>query len=167
MFLLQALESSSTLIIEFRAEEEKAIWLKGLIQATYQASVRYKISLLDLKCPNLFISLVLIFEICIYSGYRLLRQLMFWEEQLILSLTLVNHRSWTQKQLTLSLMGHWWRQSYLYMERLVFLSVDPSCQSNYRVLIILGFGYFSKFIAMHNCSLGGNEDRRKSYKPTD
>lgn len=34
----KALESSSTLIIEFRAEEEKAIWLKGLIQATYQAS---------------------------------------------------------------------------------------------------------------------------------
>lgn len=43
----------------------------------------------------------------------------------------------------------------------MFLSVDPSCQSNYGVLIILGFGYFSKFIAMHNCSLGGNEDRRK------
>ncbi|ONI27903.1 hypothetical protein PRUPE_1G110200 [Prunus persica] len=34
----KALESSSTLIIEFRAEEEKAVWLKGLIQATYQAS---------------------------------------------------------------------------------------------------------------------------------
>ncbi|KAL5541456.1 hypothetical protein UlMin_009166 [Ulmus minor] len=34
----KALESSSTWILEFRDEEEKATWLKGLIQATYQAS---------------------------------------------------------------------------------------------------------------------------------
>ncbi|PON64877.1 Phosphatidylinositol-4, 5-bisphosphate phosphodiesterase gamma [Parasponia andersonii] len=34
----KALESSSTWIIAFRDEEEKATWLKGLILATYQAS---------------------------------------------------------------------------------------------------------------------------------
>ncbi|PRQ39555.1 putative vacuolar protein sorting-associated protein [Rosa chinensis] len=34
----KALESSSSLIIEFRGEEEKVVWLKRLIQATYQAS---------------------------------------------------------------------------------------------------------------------------------
>jgi hypothetical protein len=39
IYLFQALESSSTLVVEFRDEEEKATWLKGLIQATYQASV--------------------------------------------------------------------------------------------------------------------------------
>lgn len=44
IYLFQALESSSSLIIEFRGEEEKVVWLKGLIQATYQASVWYKIS---------------------------------------------------------------------------------------------------------------------------
>ncbi|KAJ7955294.1 calcium-dependent lipid-binding family protein [Quillaja saponaria] len=38
MDVLKALESSSSWIIEFRDEEEKAIWLKGLMQATYQAS---------------------------------------------------------------------------------------------------------------------------------
>lgn len=36
--ILQALESSSTWIIEFQGEE-KAAWLRGLVQATYQASV--------------------------------------------------------------------------------------------------------------------------------
>jgi hypothetical protein len=35
----QALESSSTWVVEFHDEEEKVTWLKGLIQATYQASV--------------------------------------------------------------------------------------------------------------------------------
>ncbi|KAK7264763.1 hypothetical protein RJT34_32373 [Clitoria ternatea] len=37
MDIQKALESSSTWILDFR-EEEKASWLKGLIQATYQAS---------------------------------------------------------------------------------------------------------------------------------
>lgn len=39
----QALESSSTWVVEFCDEEEKVTWLKGLIQATYQASVCSKI----------------------------------------------------------------------------------------------------------------------------
>ncbi|RVX21853.1 putative ribonuclease H protein [Vitis vinifera] len=34
----KALESSSTLVIEFRDEEEKTTWLRGLTQATYRAS---------------------------------------------------------------------------------------------------------------------------------
>ncbi|OMO58554.1 Vacuolar protein sorting-associated protein 13 [Corchorus olitorius] len=34
----KALESSGTWVIEFQGEEEKVIWLRGLIQATYQAS---------------------------------------------------------------------------------------------------------------------------------
>ncbi|XP_010679516.3 uncharacterized protein LOC104894866 isoform X2 [Beta vulgaris subsp. vulgaris] len=34
----KALESSSTLIIEFQNEDDKNIWLKGLVKATYQAS---------------------------------------------------------------------------------------------------------------------------------
>ncbi|XVE82332.1 hypothetical protein DITRI_Ditri15bG0139900 [Diplodiscus trichospermus] len=34
----KALESSSTWVIEFRGEEDKMTWLRGLIQATYQAS---------------------------------------------------------------------------------------------------------------------------------
>ncbi|KAF3970469.1 hypothetical protein CMV_005848 [Castanea mollissima] len=38
MDIQKALESSSTLILEFRDEEEKTTWLKGLILATYQAS---------------------------------------------------------------------------------------------------------------------------------
>ncbi|CAK7326271.1 unnamed protein product [Dovyalis caffra] len=38
MDIQQALESSSTWVLEFRDDEEKACWLKGLIQATYQAS---------------------------------------------------------------------------------------------------------------------------------
>ena len=36
--ILQALESSSTWIIEFQGEK-KAAWLRGLVQAIYQASV--------------------------------------------------------------------------------------------------------------------------------
>lgn len=44
-YLYQALESSSTWIIAFRDEEEKATWLKELIIATYQASVWHKILL--------------------------------------------------------------------------------------------------------------------------
>ncbi|KAB2599256.1 hypothetical protein D8674_009527 [Pyrus ussuriensis x Pyrus communis] len=42
----KALESPTTLIIEFRAEHEKAIWLKGLIQATYQASAPPSVNVL-------------------------------------------------------------------------------------------------------------------------
>ncbi|KAI4344734.1 hypothetical protein L6164_011925 [Bauhinia variegata] len=34
----KALESSSTWILDFQEEDEKAVWFKGLIQATYQAS---------------------------------------------------------------------------------------------------------------------------------
>lgn len=33
------MESSSTLIIEFQGDDEKAVWLKELVQATYRASV--------------------------------------------------------------------------------------------------------------------------------
>lgn len=39
LFSVQALESSSTWILAFRDEDEKTSWLKGLILATYQASV--------------------------------------------------------------------------------------------------------------------------------
>ncbi|RXH80093.1 hypothetical protein DVH24_041240 [Malus domestica] len=42
----KALESPTTLIIEFRAEHEKDIWLKGLIQATYQASAPPSVNVL-------------------------------------------------------------------------------------------------------------------------
>ncbi|XP_059444630.1 uncharacterized protein LOC132176414 [Corylus avellana] len=38
MDIQKALESSSTWVVEFHDEEEKVTWLKGLIQATYQAS---------------------------------------------------------------------------------------------------------------------------------
>ncbi|KAK7388051.1 hypothetical protein VNO78_22854 [Psophocarpus tetragonolobus] len=38
MDISKALECSSTWILDFREEEEKASWLKGLVQATYQAS---------------------------------------------------------------------------------------------------------------------------------
>ncbi|KAJ6689863.1 hypothetical protein OIU85_006185 [Salix viminalis] len=38
MDIQQALESSSTWILEFQNDEEKTCWLKGLIQATYLAS---------------------------------------------------------------------------------------------------------------------------------
>ncbi|KAM1609645.1 hypothetical protein ACFXTN_020154 [Malus domestica] len=43
----KALESPTTLIIEFRAEDEKAIWLKGLIQATYKASAPPSVNVLE------------------------------------------------------------------------------------------------------------------------
>jgi len=36
---MQALESTNTLVIEFRNEIEKADWMKALVQATYRASV--------------------------------------------------------------------------------------------------------------------------------
>lgn len=39
MDIQKALESSSTWILDFREEEEKGAWFKGLIQATYQASI--------------------------------------------------------------------------------------------------------------------------------
>ncbi|XP_050374958.1 uncharacterized protein LOC126792594 [Argentina anserina] len=42
----KALESSSSLIIEFRGEEEKVVWLKGLVQATYQASAPPSVDIL-------------------------------------------------------------------------------------------------------------------------
>ncbi|KAM1215633.1 hypothetical protein ACFX13_012262 [Malus domestica] len=42
----KTLESPTTLIIEFRAEHEKDIWLKGLIQATYQASAPPSVNVL-------------------------------------------------------------------------------------------------------------------------
>lgn len=45
----KALESFSTLVIEFRDAEEKGTWLRGLMQATYRASVQYK-SLFFLLC---------------------------------------------------------------------------------------------------------------------
>jgi len=50
--ILQALESSSTWIIEFQGEE-KAAWLRGLVQATYQASV-YLHNLFDFFFSGLF-----------------------------------------------------------------------------------------------------------------
>ncbi|ERM95782.1 hypothetical protein AMTR_s00700p00004930, partial [Amborella trichopoda] len=34
----KALESSSTLIIEFTDDEEKALWIRGLVQETYRTS---------------------------------------------------------------------------------------------------------------------------------
>ncbi|TQD96908.1 hypothetical protein C1H46_017513, partial [Malus baccata] len=45
--ITEALESPTTLIIEFRAEDEKAIWLKGLIQATYKASAPPSVNVLE------------------------------------------------------------------------------------------------------------------------
>ncbi|GAV71650.1 DUF946 domain-containing protein/DUF1162 domain-containing protein/Chorein_N domain-containing protein [Cephalotus follicularis] len=46
MELQKALESSSTWVIEFQNEDEKAIWFKGLIQATYQASAPASVNIL-------------------------------------------------------------------------------------------------------------------------
>ncbi|CAK9187594.1 unnamed protein product [Ilex paraguariensis] len=43
----KALESFSTLIIEFRDEEEKATWLRGLTQATYRASAPPSLDMLE------------------------------------------------------------------------------------------------------------------------
>ncbi|XWS14258.1 hypothetical protein CRYUN_Cryun36dG0107400 [Craigia yunnanensis] len=42
----KALESSGTCVIEFRGEEEKITWLRGLIQATYQASAPPSVDIL-------------------------------------------------------------------------------------------------------------------------
>ncbi|XP_047337153.1 uncharacterized protein LOC124940662 [Impatiens glandulifera] len=42
----KALESFSTLVIEFQNQEEKASWLRGLMQATYQASVPSSVDIL-------------------------------------------------------------------------------------------------------------------------
>ncbi|KAL8152479.1 LOW QUALITY PROTEIN: hypothetical protein V2J09_010239 [Rumex salicifolius] len=42
----KALESSSTLIIEFRNEDDKSLWLKGLTKATYQASAPFSIDMI-------------------------------------------------------------------------------------------------------------------------
>ncbi|KAJ6768459.1 hypothetical protein OIU74_022180, partial [Salix koriyanagi] len=46
MDIQQALESSSTWILEFQNDEEKTCWLKGLIQATYLASAPPSIDVL-------------------------------------------------------------------------------------------------------------------------
>ncbi|KAG2726780.1 hypothetical protein I3760_01G128300 [Carya illinoinensis] len=46
MDIQKALESSSTWVVLFSNEEEKVIWLKGLIQATYQASAPPSVDLL-------------------------------------------------------------------------------------------------------------------------
>ncbi|MQL90982.1 hypothetical protein Taro_023594, partial [Colocasia esculenta] len=42
----KALESSNTLIIEFQSDTEKAVWLRGLVQATYRASTPPDIDIL-------------------------------------------------------------------------------------------------------------------------
>ncbi|KAK8661863.1 hypothetical protein V6N13_091452 [Hibiscus sabdariffa] len=42
----KALESSGTWVIEFRGEEKKITWLRGLIQATYQASTPPSVDIL-------------------------------------------------------------------------------------------------------------------------
>ncbi|KEH32375.1 calcium-dependent lipid-binding-like protein [Medicago truncatula] len=46
MDIQKALESSSTWILDFREEEEKGCWFKGLIQATYQASTPLSVDVL-------------------------------------------------------------------------------------------------------------------------
>ncbi|XP_057959044.1 uncharacterized protein LOC131151699 [Malania oleifera] len=46
MEIQKALESSSTLVVEFQDEEEKATWLKGLTQATYRASAPPSVDIL-------------------------------------------------------------------------------------------------------------------------
>ncbi|KAE9601531.1 hypothetical protein Lalb_Chr13g0298811 [Lupinus albus] len=43
----KSLESSSTWILDFREEDEKASWFKGLIQATYQASAPPSVNVLS------------------------------------------------------------------------------------------------------------------------
>ncbi|XP_019431159.1 PREDICTED: uncharacterized protein LOC109338390 isoform X1 [Lupinus angustifolius] len=47
MNIQKALESSSTWILDFREEEEKASWFKGLVQATYQASAPPSVNVLS------------------------------------------------------------------------------------------------------------------------
>lgn len=42
----KALESSSTLVVKFRDEKEKASWLRGLVQATYRASATPSVDIL-------------------------------------------------------------------------------------------------------------------------
>ncbi|XP_022721975.1 uncharacterized protein LOC111279261 isoform X3 [Durio zibethinus] len=49
----KALESSGTWVIEFRGEEEKITWLRGLIQATYQASAPPSVDLLGEKSDDI------------------------------------------------------------------------------------------------------------------
>ncbi|GAB2300237.1 hypothetical protein Dimus_034275 [Dionaea muscipula] len=51
MDLQKALESSSTLIIEFQNQDDKSAWLKGLIQATYQASAPFSVDILGYSNP--------------------------------------------------------------------------------------------------------------------
>ncbi|KAJ9559357.1 hypothetical protein OSB04_013971 [Centaurea solstitialis] len=43
---IQALESSSTLVVKFPNEKEKASWLRGLVQATYRASATASVDIL-------------------------------------------------------------------------------------------------------------------------
>ncbi|KAD5802908.1 hypothetical protein E3N88_14268 [Mikania micrantha] len=42
----KALESSSTLVVKFQNEKEKASWLRGLVQATYRASATSSVDIL-------------------------------------------------------------------------------------------------------------------------
>ncbi|XP_028051145.1 uncharacterized protein LOC114255802 isoform X2 [Camellia sinensis] len=46
MDIQKALESFSTLVIEFQDEEEKGTWLRGLMQATYRASAPSSVNIL-------------------------------------------------------------------------------------------------------------------------
>lgn len=46
MDIQKALESSSTMVVMFRDEKEKASWLRGLVQATYRASATSSIDIL-------------------------------------------------------------------------------------------------------------------------
>ncbi|KAG8370579.1 hypothetical protein BUALT_Bualt14G0131800 [Buddleja alternifolia] len=43
----EALESFSTLIVQFSKEEEKSTWLRGLVQSTYRASAPPSVDILD------------------------------------------------------------------------------------------------------------------------
>lgn len=54
---LQALETSSTWVLGFQDEDEKFAWLKGLIQATYQASVQYE-SLFHIHIFNFYVHIL-------------------------------------------------------------------------------------------------------------
>ncbi|XP_035834787.1 uncharacterized protein LOC110887015 isoform X3 [Helianthus annuus] len=46
MDIQKALESSSTLVVKFGNEQEKASWLRGLVQATYRASATSSVDIL-------------------------------------------------------------------------------------------------------------------------
>ncbi|KAL6002801.1 hypothetical protein ACLOJK_023023 [Asimina triloba] len=48
----RALESSNTLIVEFRDDEEKALWFKQLTQATYRASAPASVDILEESSGN-------------------------------------------------------------------------------------------------------------------